>query len=364
MALALCVAALAAACGSEGQDAAPVRRRPPPVDLPAEPLPTEPQASPFPTPTPGRSIPLSRADWVTGLPPLIVSRGSDVTRHLQRRVTALGSVDGNADVAIAASAGTAIVERTFDGNKRSELLLLRRNRAPERIDTGRAQRISLMDVASIDGRREVLFTTFHAAADETTGYLYRQEPGGSRRTRLTEASGPEYEMTRASYGGGLIVTSAWSDLTESFQFFRPDGSEVKGRPNPTEKLPYGQPPYMSDAVLSGGGKSLAYLEGPDFDQLTQSQIGDWVVVVQDQTTGRELLRVNVADGGDVCVPWMDFDGRWVVVSRAKWTRGGDDYDVCSPTATKTLSIVALDTSAETLSLVEITGAIGVATIDD
>lgn len=315
---------------------------------------------PAPSPSPGRELSITPAAWAGGLPSLIVARGSHVTRHHNGRITAIGAVEGNAEVAFAAGAGTAIAESV--SGSRSQLFKLRRNRSAERIETSPA-RISLTDVAMIDGRRRILYTTYYAPAGETTGYLYSQELNGSGLNRIAEASGPEYEMTRASYGGGVIVTSAWSDLTETFGFVRPDGTEVTGRPNPTDELPYGQPPYMSDAVLSPDGSSLAYLEGPDYDQFSEKQVGDWVVVVQDQTTGAERLRIQVSNN-DVCVPWLDYDGRWLVVSRANWTRGPDGVDECRPSASKALAAIAFDANEPDGNAVLLTATIGVVTIDD
>jgi hypothetical protein len=344
------------ACGAEKKlkPDLPARRRPLPQSFEQAP-------EPAPSPSPGRELQTNPVVWANGLPPLVVARGSRISRHRDGRITSYGAVEGNAEVAFAGSAGTAIVQSV--SGKRSELVVLRRNRA-ERIQTSPAH-ISLMDVAVIDGRRRVLYTTYYEPAaerGETSGYLYAQELRNAKPERITEASGPEYEITRASYGGGVIVTSAWADLTEAFNFLRPDGSVIKDRPNPTNELQYGRPPYMSDAVLSPDGSSLAYLEGPDFDPATEKQVGNWVVVVQDQTTGRELLRVKVANG-DVCVPWLDYDGRWLVVSRAKWTRGTDAYDVCRPTASKALAAVVLD-STDPRALVQLSETVGVATIDD
>ncbi|MGH2758613.1 MAG: hypothetical protein ACRDKJ_03510 [Actinomycetota bacterium] len=356
---------LAAACDDGDGSAAPPGRRPDPVgNGRAQPTPGEGLATPeaAPTPTPGRILPVTEASWATGLPALIVANGSEVNRYRRGAPTRIGTLEGEAHVAFAAGAGTVIAQHVQD--KRSELVRLRRGRNVQRIDTGAAY-ASLLDVATIDGARRMLFSTYHAPAGErgdTAGYLYLENLSGGDRRRLTESDGPEFGITHASYGGGTIVASAWSDLTERFLFLRPDGDEITDRLNPTEDLPYGNPPYMSDAVLSPDGRLMAYLEGPDWNQLEQAQTGDWVAVILDQQTNRERLRVHVADG-DQCVPRLDFDGRWLVVSRAKWDER-DGALVCEPSAVRSLPVSVIDTSADEQQIVVIVDVKGIATIDD
>lgn len=363
VALTLCLVSGACSDGSD-QSARPPGRRPPP--LAAEPDATEaPRFTnpPAPTPTPGRVIPTSQATWADGLPALIVSNGSDVRRYRRGAPTLAARVDGTARIAYSAGAATVIVQREFDDKKRSELLSIRRGRDAESVFTGRAF-ASLMDVATIAGERSVLFTTYYRAeTTDTTGYLYIQNLQSGRRRRVTDASGPEYGVTRASFGGSVIAVSASADLTEVFSFMRADGTEVSDPPSPTEKLPYGVPPYMTDAVLSPDGKTLAYLEGPDFDQQEQEEVGNWVLVVRDQTNAREIHRVQVAEGR-TCIPWLDFDGRWAVFSRT--TRGRDEHgnEYCGASGSKPRSVAVLDTHADDLGLVELTNVVGMATIDD
>ncbi len=161
----------------------------------------------------------------------------------------------------------------------------------------------------------------------------------------------------------MIVTSATADLTESFEFFRPDGTGVKGRANPTDDLEYNQPPYMSDAVLSPDGDWLAYLEGPDTSfESPQKPVGSWVAVVLSQETGRERLRVKVANR-DRCISWLDFDGRWLVMSRTEKARS-EHGPFCGVPGTKPLPAIVLDTQSKPLELVELQEVIGVATIED
>jgi hypothetical protein len=358
----LLLSLVVAACDNGGESVAPPpRRRPDPVGN-GTPRPSEAFETPdVATPKPGRVVPTTEASWANGLPPLIVANGSDVRRYRRGAETLIGTLEGEAHVAFASSA-TTVVAQHVQGD-RSELVTLRRGRDAQRIDTGAAY-ISLFDVARIDGARRMLFSTFYPPErGDTSGYLYVENVGGGARRRLITASGPEYGITRASYGGGTLVASAWSDLTESFLFLRADGTEVKDRPNPTEDLAYNSPPYMSDAVLSPDGKLMAYLEGPDWNQAEQAQTGDWVAVILDMESKRERLRVTVAEY-DRCVPWLDFDGRWLVVSRAKWLEQDDGVKTCEPSAERLLPVSVLDTSADDLVLVVIEDAKGVATIDD
>lgn len=236
------------------------------------------------------------------------------------------------------------------------------------IDAGNAKQIQLHDVAPIDGDHRILLTTY--VGDENTaridpwGYLYVQDIDSPNRRRVTIAYAPEFGVGRASYGGGVIVTSATADLTESFEFFRPDGTGVKGRPNPTDDLEYAAPPYMSDAVLSPDGSLLAYLEGPDTSMESSTEpVGSWVAVVLDQRTGREHLRVRV-ESKDRCVSWLDFDGRWLVFSHTLKARGDAAIPLCGVSGAKRLPVLVLDTRSKPFELIELPEVVGVATFDD
>jgi hypothetical protein len=362
---------VASACGQ----GAPQSRGPSPQRPPSPSPSPDSSASPEPSPSPdlpttvapkgGKKIPLRRAAWVDGLPPLMVANGSEVQRHRSGDATLIGGVSGTAAVAFAA--GSSVVVEAVMAGDRSRLIRLGPGGRKQVVDAGNAQQIRLHDVALIDGEHRILLTTYvgdeNTARSEDWGYLYVQEIDGPGRRRVTVAYAPEFGIGRASYGGGVIVTSATADLTESFEFFRPNGSPVKGLPNPTDDLEYNQPPYMSDAVFSPDGKWLAYLEGPDtsFDS-PEKPVGRWVAVVLNQKTGRERLRVEVAKP-ELCVSWVDFDGRWLVFSRTTKARGDAAIPVCGVTGVKPLRVLALDTESKPLELVELTNVAGVATID-
>lgn len=360
--VALAILLMVAACSGPSESTAPPRRRPPPIDAETT-DPPDVTASPAPTRTPGRRIATTRAPWADGLPALIVSHDTDVNRYRRGKPTLMARVDGTARVAYAVGAATVLVQREFDDGERSELVRARRGGDAQPLDLGRAF-ITLMDVAVIDGKRSALFTTYHAPEGaEPDGYLYVHDLQANRRRRVTSSAGIEYLMTSASFGGGVIVTSSSADLTEVFQFLRPDGTEVEDPPSPTKDLPYGQPPYLTEAVLSPDGSTLAYLEGPDWDHEAGAVIGDWVLVVHDRTKNRELHRVHVGLG-DTCMSRLDFDGRWVVLSRESQGRDDSGSVYCGAPSTRTRSLAVFDTHAEDLELIELTNVVGIATIDD
>jgi hypothetical protein len=266
-------------------------------------------------------VPLRRAAWADGLPHLIVSDGSEVDRYREGSPTLVGSVEGSAAVAL--DAGTSIVVETFFGSgSRSRLVRIRPGEDPERIATGNAPQVHLHDVAVIDGEHRILFSTYvgdeNTAKTDTWGYLYVQDPDGSNRSRVTVSAGPEFGIGRVSFGGGVIVTSATADLTEVFEYFRPNGTQVKGRPNPTDDLPYAEPPYMSDAVLTPDGEWLAYLEGPDSSAQGPNEfVGSWVAVVLNQKTGRERLRVKSPIASYASRGSTSTDGGWCFRGRRR-----------------------------------------------
>ena len=274
---------------------------------------------------------------------------------------------GTASVAFSAGL-SVVVENAFGGGDESRLIRIRPGGRAEPIDTGRAPQIDLHDVAVIEGEPRIVFTTYvgdkKTSGTETWGYLYIQDPDSAHRQRVAVAFAPEFGIGRASYGGGVIVASATSDLTESFESLRADGSRVKGRPNPTDDLEYNHPPFMSDAVLSPDGTWLAYLEGPDTSIKSPTKaVGSWVVVVLSQRTGGERLRVMVANR-DLCVSWLDFDGRWLVISRTKPLGNEEGVPACYPRRSEPLPVLVLDTQSKPLELVELTDVVGVATIAD
>jgi hypothetical protein len=86
-----------------------------------------------------------------------------------------------------------------------------------------------------------------------------------------------------------------------------------------------------------------------------------VAVVLDQKTGRERLRAQVAPN-ELCVTRLDFDGRWLVISRGKPGRDEFGSRSCYAADAEPLPLRVLDSRAGRLELVELSRVIGVATI--
>lgn len=299
----------------------------------------------------GSLLVLSSCTSGEGLPPLLLARDADVYRYEDGRLRKLGSVDGQTGLAVEGAKGDVCVQREFGQplGVRSELVLIKENGDPPvtQIESS-APKTILYDAAVIDGRSQVFHATLNEKAEtETRGELFVAD--GEER-KITEAFGPEFAVERASYGGGVIVTSATCDLTECFNFYRPDGTELEDRPDPTDDVPYNAPPFMAQGVLSPGGSALAYLEGPDIDGAVdpEKRVGEWELVVQDQTDGEELVRLVVAPT-DVEIVWLDFDGRWAVLSVE--TETGDPKPV-----------LVVDTEADEPAPRELGDVVGIATI--
>lgn len=176
----------------------------------------------------------------------------------------------------------------------------------------------LHDAGTIAGKPWVIFSRCHRPAqDEPFGSVSALQLGSMLRRKVTDACRVEFGVTRVSVGGDVLAVSAHADLTESFRFYDLDGEELK-RPNPSEDLPYNEPPLLIQAVLSPDGDELAYLSGPDVSGIAgggDTRVGKWVLVVQDQRTGRDVVRVPLAPpAGERDFVRLDFDGRWAVLS--------------------------------------------------
>lgn len=289
------------------------------------------------------------------LPPLLVARDSDVYRYVDGRLRKIGSVQGAAGLAVEGAEGDVIVRRDFGrpAGVRSQIVLMKEDGDPPvtQLQTSAAPKIVLYEAAVIEGVTHVLYATLDEQAEtETRGSLFLFDLNDAGSSKITDAFGPEFFMERASFGGGAIVTSAACDLTECFSFYRPDGTEVEDRPNPTDDLEYNAPPFMAQAVLGPDGRALAYLEGPDIDGAgdPEKRIGEWELVVGDQMDGAERLRLVVAPT-DVEIVWLDFDGRWAVMSVE--SGAGDARPV-----------LVVDTEADDPRPRELTDVVGIATI--
>ncbi|HEX8099504.1 MAG TPA: hypothetical protein VF660_04780, partial [Actinomycetota bacterium] len=312
--IAVALVILTAAC--EGQTTIPSQVESPSADPGHSVTPSAGEASSSPS---ERHLKLRRVAWVDGLRPVVVANGSNVSRYDQGHATLVGNVDGQAEVAFAARRRVVVQVDAPNGSS-SDLFELKTGSTTEPIEVGNASHAYLQDVAVIDGRHRILYTTFvgegRTSMSEKWGFLYLQDLETGAKRRLALASAPEFGIERASYGSGVIVVSSQIDLTERFTFLSANGGRLRPRPNPTDELEYAQPPYMSNAVLSPDAREMAYLEGPDSSPDSGDLVGSWVAVVVDQKTGKERFHLKVSDQ-NLCVTWLDFDGRWLVISRSK-----------------------------------------------
>lgn len=301
-----------------------------------------------PTPTP-RVLP--------GLPPLVVASGSTVSRYVSGRLERVGKVDGIARVAIDAGDDGIVVEHEV--KTRLELVLMNQDADPPvtQLRMTEAPEVHLHDIVKIGDNTQVLFDAFdQESLNEVKGYLMLGDLQSGTTSRVTESFAPEFGLTRASYGGEAIVTSANTDLTETVSFYDREGTRIE-RPSPTDDLPYNQPPYVTQAVLSPDGKLLAHLEGPDTSfESPERSVGDWEAVVSDEV-GEERLRIRIGNR-DECLSWLDFDGRWLIISRTLPSEKGQACDWDG----KQLSVVAVDANADKPTAQELNNVSGTATI--
>lgn len=293
----------------------------------------------------------------TDQPSLLLAHDHRVSVYRNGELEEVGSVGGTATLAIDAGEAGVVVEEVLEEDPRRSRLVLLEDGEPEPLDTAEADVVNLFDVARVEGEPHVLYGTVRRGEGrEPEGDVLLEALDSGDRTRVTAAAAPEFGVYRASYADGIIVTSATVDLTEAFGFYRPDGTALTDRPNPTEDLPYNAPPFMAHAVLGPTGEVLAYLEGPDFEGggAGQERVGEWELVLLDLITGDERQRIRVAPQEEEVV-WLDFDGRWAVVSRAERTEigvaGGDP-----------LPVLVVDTRAEDAAPEELTDVVGRASL--
>ncbi len=225
---------------------------------------------------------------------------------------------------------------------------------PRPIDIG-PEPVVLFDAFLGEGE---VFVIYGDAPPQLSG----QEPSGdlilqriaqprSEATVLGPSVGVEYGVGAVSSRGPRIVVSAGADLGEFFSFHDMAGNELDLSTNPVPVgHRYGQPPAYEHAALGADWTTLAFVEGPDWSQEEQAEVGDWQLVVVDLDSGAETTRIPLFDRGTVEVSHLDFDGTWAVVSR-------DDQviDRAEP-----LAALAVDTRDG--SITEIEGSAGIATV--
>ena len=248
---------------------------------------------------------------------MLVAKGPLLQRYAKGRITKLHEVERGVVVVAVADPRSGTLFQTRDAGENAIWRLSAGKRSPI------VRVAELHDAGTIAGKPWVIFSRCNRPPDdEPFGSVSVLELGSSARRNVTDACRVEFNVTRVSVGGDVLAVSAHADLTETFRFYDINGGEL-ARPNPSKDLPYNEPPLLIQAVLSPDGKTLAYLEGPDTSGVsgdTDTRVGGWVLVVQDQRSGRNVVRVRLAppagerDFRDFVR--LDFDGRWAVLSEA------------------------------------------------
>ena len=249
-------------------------------------------------------------------PMLLVTEGPEVTRLASGRVSRVGAVEGTAGVAVGDGLGTVVVEVVQSGAQGRPVpvrLVRFEDGRTIPLDTAPADQVHLYDAVIVNGASHILYGAARLPDDdEPSGDVVFHNLAAGKRRGLVRAFGPEFFTHRGSAAADIIVTSASSDLTETFAFHRFDGSDAGGWRNPTDGLGYNMPPSLTDAVLSPAGDRLAYLSGPDWDGTTQQRVGRWELVVV-ASDGKEIHRLALARM-DRELTRLDFNGQWAVIS--------------------------------------------------
>jgi hypothetical protein len=248
---------------------------------------------------------------------VLLTEGAKVKRVANGTVVVVGEIDGMAGLAVGDGAGTVVVEVLEDrGQPRpvpTRLLGIENGGKTVPLGTVPADEVHLYDVVIVDGAPSILYgAALLPDDDEPSGDVVLQNLATGKTRRLFRGFAPEFFTHRGSAARDTIVTTASSDLTETFAFHGLDGTETTGWHNPTAKLAYNMPPLFTDAVLSPAADALAYLSGPDWDGQTQERTGRWELVVITRD-GKERLRLVLADLNRELTR-LDFDGRWAAVS--------------------------------------------------
>jgi hypothetical protein len=287
-----------------------------------------------------------------GLPPLIVFSGQRVWRYADGAERELFELDeGTVALALHGPRDGIVIQQQLEESSNVLRVMGDDAEIVER-DAELFETATIADVPSV-----VYGKCAEVEGGNEGDILVRELTSGHTRS-IGMNCGPEYGVTSVSFGGDTFVTSAGCDLSECVSFASVDGDRVE-RKSPTDDLPYNDAPYMRDASLSPDGKLLAYLEGPDVSGRTpEKETGDWTLVVLEQPSGEEQIRVPFARR-DRYVNRLDFDGRWAILSFAdrevefgQWS--GIAEGEPGPVA-------AIDTTADEPSLREL-GFRGVATI--
>jgi hypothetical protein len=192
---------------------------------------------------------------------------------------------------------------------------------PLLLDTRDAHAVVLLDAfVDDDGEIAVIYGEVPSPGGldgaETNVWLQRFGQPRSDAVALGWFAGIEHGVDAANRGGDRIAVSAGADLGEVFTFYDLAGNELDLPNNPvTVGHRYNEPPWYQHVSLAPDGRTLAFIEGPDWDSTTETTIGDWELVVVDLDSGDETARITLFERGTETVTHLDFDGTWAVVSR-------------------------------------------------
>lgn len=262
------------------------------------------------------------------LPPILLTDGTEVSLlRAGESVEPLLSLDTPARIAHAVDETFVVVEEVEAPDARRVVA-----HAPDAtIDLELGTNPRLHDVQLIDGLFQVLATDdVSGALDDRDGDLVLVDGAGGR-TFLRTAIDIEFFTVQASVApvAGLASIAAYADLTEIVQVFPIDDATLPLPGSPTDGLAYNAPPLIIYADLAEDGSTLAHAEGPDFDGISGEAVrAPWTVALTEVGSGAELFRAEVIPAGaDEQITWIDFDGRWLLVSVGRFAPDEGEADV-------------------------------------
>lgn len=182
--------------------------------------------------------------------------------------------------------------------------------------SGRIEGAILHDLVTTPSGPALIYSEIYEGDEEPWTYLKRLDLDTGTTIDLALAQAMEYFVFRAAAADGIVVTSAYADLTEAIRTFALDGSGELERYTPVLEENYGEPPFYGPAVPSPDGTRLLWLEGPDVSGASETPVGDWYLAAADAVTGDPLLRLRLA-GPDEEFAWLEWDGEWAVISRGQ-----------------------------------------------
>ncbi len=131
---------------------------------------------------------------------------------------------------------------------------------------------------------------------------------------------PNNRVLSVTISTDVIAVAESSDVSERLTYYDAGGAlltrydpNTNGTPDypADDPIQYGLPPRTINPIQLGRGE-VAWLEGPE-QQFGAERVGDWQLVIADQKTGAERVRVQIG-GIDEEFRSADTDGRWFVVN--------------------------------------------------